>query len=197
MLTVIAVCAAGVARQYVRFILVVTIPLLIALLVVWGWLVPNQHPASYHSGITFAVANWLRVAATGAAFQAFLIPLIDHPAELHRFLRETRVSPSIVHVLVTAVIFLPEVGRRLARLMDARAAQGYPNGPIARLMATPKLLMPLVASLVDTAIRRAEFWSHRGVLVPRVIAARPTAPVLIQLAPLALGIGALCASLTL
>jgi hypothetical protein len=170
---------------------------LVALVVVWAWLIPEQHPPTYANGAAYALAAWLRIIACGAAFQALLIPLIHRPSELNRFLVETRTPTALAQVLITAVIFLPEVGRRLARLTEARAAQGHASHLLARLAAIPQLLMPLVSSLLDTAGRRAEFWSHRGVLE-----ARPGAPA-VKSSPLhlagavALGAASLAAAISL
>jgi energy-coupling factor transporter transmembrane protein EcfT len=193
----VAVVRMGVVRSHSRFVGLAALPLLVALLVLWGWLMPANHPARYSSGVTYALAGWLKIVSCGAVIQALMIPLINQPAELHRFLQETRIPAVLAQVLVTAVIFIPEVGRRLNRLTDARAAQGFPNDILARISSLPRLLSPLVSSLIDTATRRAEFWSHRGVLEPRPIAPRPAVSPLPFLAASTLGLGALVAALTL
>lgn len=193
----LAVIATGTLRQHARFVGLAALPLLAALLVLWGWLMPQAHPAGYSTGPAYALSTWLKIVSCGAVVQALMIPLIDRPAYLHQFLEDTRMPPPLAQVFVTAVIFIPEVGRRLNRLTEARAAQGYPNHLLARVVSLPQLLAPLVSSLIDTALRRAEFWSHRGVLTPRSVKVGRASSPLLSLGALELGFAALATALIL
>ena len=157
------VAAAEIARQHVRFVVGVTLPLLFALLIIWGLLV--KPPASMHlGGISYAVAIWLRIAAIGGVFQWLLLPLAERPIHFRSFLASLHLSGTLGTLLITPILFLPEVRRRMARIMDARKAQGLPATGIAGVRALPSMLTPLVSSLMESSLARAELWSHRGLL---------------------------------
>ena len=162
-LVLAAVCAAGLVRQHAQFLVTVGIPLLIALLVIWGYLV--EPPSSNgQNRFDYVLLIWLRVAAAGGALQWMLLPLVEQPLHLRAFLSALRLSGSIGTLLVTPILFLPEVRRRLARIIDARKAQGLPTRGLAGLRAMPWMLMPLISSLIESSLARAELWSHRGLL---------------------------------
>lgn len=164
-LVVIAVLAMRAGRDHLSFVLTLTTPLLLALLLVWGVLVaPGDVPRPDFDGPTYAVFTWLRFVACGGVLQACFLPLIAKPQYLKSFFSACRLPASLSILLVAAIVFLPEVRRRLARIIDARRAQGHRLAGIEGLRELPSLIMPLVSSLLDSATRRAEFWSHRGVL---------------------------------
>jgi len=134
-------------------------------LLVWGFVVDrNMIPSQHPNGVSYATFTWLRIVACGAVLQSLFIPLIDRPTELRRFLAKNGLSGTIGTLVITSVIFLPEVRRRLDRIIDARKANGFPVSGFSGLRQLPSLLMPLVSSLFESADKRAELWSHRGVL---------------------------------
>jgi energy-coupling factor transporter transmembrane protein EcfT len=166
-LVLIGVVACRVGKPHLRFVIFVTGPLLLALLIVWGWVIdPRQIPVP-HSGPSYAAFTWLKIIACGGILQCLFLPLVEHPAELRGFLERTGLSGSFGTLIMSAIVFLPEVRRRLAIIIDARKSQGYPVSGLSGMLALPATLMPLVSSLLDSATKRAELWSHRGVLQRR------------------------------
>lgn len=159
------VIATGVLARHFRFLIFITTPILLALLVVWGWVMdPAKIPAPHTDGLAYAVFNWLRIVACGGVLQSLFLPLVDKPQHLRSFLWSTGLRGPAGTVLVASIIFVPEVKSRLARIIDARRAQGYNLSGIHGLRQLPSLLMPLVSSLLDSATKRAELWSHRGIV---------------------------------
>lgn len=164
-LVLTAVLVSHLSVNHLRFMFFITSPLLIALLLVWGWLIDaRQIPAPHQSGIDYGLYLWLRVVACGGLFQCLFIPLIEQPAYLKNFLNRTGVGVALSTLILSSITFLPEIRRRIGRIIDARRAQGHPVKGLKALKELPTLLMPLVSSLLDTAAQRAEFLSHRGIL---------------------------------
>jgi len=128
---------------------------------------PNNVPAPHRTGVEYALYCWLRVVACGGALQFLFVPLIDHPAHLKDFLDRTGLRGSVGTLIVSSMVFIPETRRRLAQVVDARRAQGHTLAGLSGLRELPTLLMPLVASLLDSSVKRAEVWAHRGVLEKR------------------------------
>ncbi len=164
---VLAVLASRVGLTYVRFIAFVSMPLLLSLLVVWGWVIdPHKMPLSHQaeSGVNYAFFLWLRIAAWGGVLQFLFVPLVEHPSYLKGFLERTGLGGVSGTLIIAAIVFLPEMRRRIGQIIDARNAQGTPLRGLKGVRDVPTLLMPLLSSLLDTAAKRAELWSHRGLL---------------------------------
>jgi len=150
---------------HLRFVTFISTPLLVALLFIWGVIAAANHvPPPHHSGVDYAVFSWLRIVVCAGALQCLLVPLIEQPSHLKLFLEKSGLAGSLGTLIVASIIFLPEVRRRLRQIIDARRAQGYSLSGLRGIRDLPTLLMPLVSSLLDSATKRAEFWSHRGVL---------------------------------
>jgi len=153
------------ASPHMRFVAFVTAPLLVALAILWGWIIdPHQIPAPHPNGLSYAVFLWLRIVAVGGILQFLFLPLITSPNHLRDFLERTGLSGSAGTLIVTSIVFLPEVRRRFLRIVESRKAQGHVVSGIRGLLELPTILMPLVSSLLDSATTRAELWSHRGIL---------------------------------
>lgn len=164
-LVLTAVLVSHISANHLRFVFFITTPLLIALLLVWGWLIDaSQVSAPHQSGIHYAFFLWLRIVASGGLLQCLFIPLIEQPAYLKIFLERTGSGVALSTLILSSITFLPEIRRRVGRITDARRAQGYSLRGLKGLRELPTLLMPLVSSLLDTAAQRAEFLSHRGIL---------------------------------
>lgn len=165
-LVFMSVLATGSFRQHARFVFFVTIPILLALVVVWGFIMPSdQIPKGYLGGLSYATFTWLRIVAFGGVLQALMLPLVNHPLNLKAFLERNGLSGSFGTLILASVIFLPEVQRRLSIIIDARRSQGYTVSGFSGLQQLSQMLMPLVASLLDSASKRAEHWSHRGIFI--------------------------------
>jgi energy-coupling factor transporter transmembrane protein EcfT len=160
-----AVLMSRVSANHLRFVVFITTPLLIALLLVWGWLIDaRQVPTSHQSGIHYAFFMWLRVVACGGMLQCLFIPLIEQPAYLKVFLERIGAGVALSTLMLSSITFLPEIRRRVNRITDARRAQGHSLSGLKGLRELPALLMPLVSSLLDSSVQRAELLSHRGIL---------------------------------
>lgn len=161
----VAIIAVGVVGNHARFVAFISSPILLALLLVWGWAMePARIPLPHTSGISYALFSWLRIVACGGVLQGLFLPLVEKPNHLTSFLKATGLEGAAGTLIVASIIFLPEVKHRIARIIDARRAQGHMVSGIKGLLQLPRVLMPLVSSLLDSAIKRAELWSHRGVL---------------------------------
>ena len=156
------VALAGIARPHFRFVVLVTLPLLLALTLIWGFLVAP--PTRGIGGFSYAFATWLRIVVCGGVVQWLLLPLVEQPAHFRTFLQRLNVPPSVGTLLITPILFLPEVKRRIDRIVDARKAQGLKASGFSGLMALPAMIVPLIASLMDSALARAELWTHRGLM---------------------------------
>ena len=168
LLVFLSILATGCFRQHLRFVLVVTAPILCALIVVWGAILsPDKVPPGHINGIGYAIFSWLRIVTFGGVLQALLLPLVEHPIDLKIFLERNGLSGSLGTLVLASVIFIPEVQRRMGRVVDARRAQGFVVSGFSGLRQLPEMLMPLVASLLDSASKRAELWSHRGLFLRR------------------------------
>ena len=100
-LVLVGVAACQVVKPHLRFVVFVTGPLLLALLIVWGWLVdPRQIPAP-HSGFSYAAFTWLRIVACGGILQCLFLPLVEYPAQLRGF--ASRKEPLRILASVTAL----------------------------------------------------------------------------------------------
>lgn len=162
---IVAVLAADVVISHAKFAVFISFPILLALLLVWGWAAnPATVPLPHTSGISYAIFCWLRIVACGGILQALFLPLVNRPSHLTTFLKTTGMSGAFGTLVVSAIVFIPEIKHRLDRIIDARRAQGHKMSGIRGVMQLPGMLMPLVSSLLDSATKRAELWNHRGVL---------------------------------
>lgn len=162
-LVLVAVVATGEAGAHLRFMWSVGIVLLGALIVVWVIAMPLSH-GDHAQGLWRALLPWIRIMSCAGIMQALFLPLFERPRHLQDFLTATRMNGAVGMVFITSILFIPEVKRRLLHIIDARKAQGYDLQGVAGLRELPRLLMPLVSSLLDSSAKRAELWSHRGLL---------------------------------
>lgn len=161
----VAVLLTQTVYSHIRFVLLVGLPLLVALLLVWALAAdPARIPAPHSSGVELAVFNWLRIIGCAGVLQALFHPLVEHPLWLKDFLRRAGMPQALSTIIVASLVFLPEVRRRLSAVIDARKAQGHALSGLRGILQLPTLLVPLVASLLTSATKRAEFWEHRGIL---------------------------------
>jgi energy-coupling factor transporter ATP-binding protein EcfA2 len=158
-----AIIAAGVLRPHARFVLLLSTPILLALLLVWCIAVPKaQLPLGYSSGYVYALSTWLKLLITAGALQWLFLPLLEQPRALRRFLHGIHIRGQLLVLLLSTLAFIPEIDRRVRLIIDARRAQGVSPSGFRALLDLPTILMPLIASLLDSANKRAELWTHRG-----------------------------------
>ena len=164
---ILLVLVSRVSLNHIRFIAYVTVPMLLALLLVWGWaLGSRQVPIPHKSGVEYAFFLWLRIVSWGGVLQFLFVPLARQPFQLKGFLDHTGLSGLLGTLIIASIVFLPEMRRRMGQIIDARRAQGCSVRGLKGLKDLPTLLMPLISSLLDSAAKRAELWSHRGLLTP-------------------------------
>lgn len=156
------VALAGIARQHLKFVALVTLPLLLALSLIWGFIVAP--PTHRLGGFSYAFVTWMRIVVCGGVVQWLLLPLVEKPAHFRAFLQRLHVPPAVGTLLVTPILFLPEVKRRIDRIVDARKAQGIQTSGLSGMLALPAMIVPLIASLMESALARAELWTHRGLM---------------------------------
>lgn len=159
----VGLCFAGLAQQHLRYVVLITGPILVALLVVWG-LIAKAAPVLGVSGVEYALVTWVRISIVGGAFQWLVLPLTERPILLRGFLDTLGMKGAFATMIITPIIFIPEVRRRALMIVDARKAQGHRATGLSGLLAIPTMLGPLVASLLDGAIARGELWEHRNLL---------------------------------
>jgi energy-coupling factor transporter transmembrane protein EcfT len=162
---VVGVATAGVVGPHLRF-LAASLPLLASLLVVWGFAAPPF--GDVRAGLELALLYWLRICVLGGALQWLLLPLVKAPRHLRAFLARLGLPTWATLLLITPIVFLPEVRRRIERVVEARKAQGLSTRGLKGLRALPALISPLMASLLEAALGRSELWSHRNLLAARV-----------------------------
>jgi energy-coupling factor transporter transmembrane protein EcfT len=162
------VAVSGIGASHLRFVCYVTVPILLALVLVWGiFMDASKVPIPHRSGLQYALFCWLRIIICGGTLQFLFIPLLEHPINLKDFLDRTGLRGALGTLIVSSIIFIPETRRRLAQVIDARRAQSRNLSGVRGLRELPTLLMPLVTSLLDSSVKRAEVWAHRGVLDKR------------------------------
>lgn len=163
--TLLGAAVAGVLTHHLQLVLKLSLPLLAALLLVWGVVLPaTQVPVQGMGGFEYAFFIWARFLCCGAALQVAMLPLFMNPLHLRVFLAACRIPHWLAVTMIGAIVFMPEIGRRFRQLVDARRAQGLSLRGFRGVREIPWLVMPLVSSLLEAALARAEFWSHRGVL---------------------------------
>lgn len=165
--------AAHAVRQHVRFLLA-TLPLLAALLFIWAFVAP-PHEGEQVDGLALATLFWLRICILGGTFQWLLLPLTESPVHLRGFLDRLRLPAWATLLFITPIVFLPEIRRRIERVVEARKAQGLPATGLRGVRALPEIISPLMASLLEGALARAELWSHRNLLAAGRRDTRPIA----------------------
>lgn len=165
LLVIILIMYSQVIKKHLRFVFYVSLPMLLALLIMWGWIVDiHKVPEPFTNGVTYAFFAWLRIISWGGVLQFVFIPLVEKPAYLRSFFDKTRLNGKFGILIIASIVFLPEMQRRLYQIIDARHAQGKQLSGLKGLIDLPTILMPLISSLLDSASKRAELWSHRGVL---------------------------------
>jgi len=161
----VGVIICGISAAHFRFVTWVTLPFLFSLLVLYGLLIRAAPGGWASSGEHYAIYLWLRVAACGAIVQALLVPLMRRPACLKAFLEALGTGPTLGTLVLASVVILPDIRRTLERVQDARRSQGFRTDGLAGLWGLPSLLLPTISSLLVSANKRAELWSHRGILL--------------------------------
>jgi energy-coupling factor transport system permease protein len=124
----------------------------------------------YREGLLHGLAQSLRLIAV--TLGGLALSLSTPPDRLFAALQALRVPFGVAFLAVTALRFVPEVGREWWTVRAARAARGRPmwrRGPIAWVVEEVSLLRPVVARSLRRARALAESLDARGFdpLAPR------------------------------
>lgn len=162
------VMLTGISRVHFRFLALVTAPITILLIIVWGYLVgapPNKpFQSDPNGGIIYAATIAIRLMLIGGIFQLTFSTI---PQErIPKLLSDWGIPKTVAVIILVTLSLLPEVHRRTNQLLDAYRARGLlKRGFVNKLSAIPKLLIPLIAWTFRTAIQRSEFaWGQRKLL---------------------------------
>ena len=150
-----------------KFAAVGVAPILVALLVVWtaSSSAPPFEPIDWPGppGPGYALLIAARILAAGALLHAMVLPLVA-AGELAATLTAWGVGAKGTQIVVSSIALMEDVKRKAQRVADARAARGLmPKRRWHRLKALPALLRPVFFGSLESAIRRADLWRHRGI----------------------------------
>jgi hypothetical protein len=122
--------------------------------------ISNSSVASF----SYSLITWLRIVVSAGIFQSYLLPIFMRPLYLKSYIKSLKLSGDIAILIVSAVLFIPEIKRRYSLVIDATKVQGNYKSGFRALFNLPYLLMPLVASLLDISVERASLWQQRGII---------------------------------
>ena len=156
------------SRLHLRFVIWVLLPVAVALVVVWGWVVkaaPGGLPGSAPlEGLRFAAATSFRLAVLGGLWQLCFLTI--PPKALGSTLRSWGLRRDLLVVALGSLAVMPDLAARSRQVLSARYARGFLGRATwwSRARQLPALLPPLVAWVLRSSIQRAETWRHRGLL---------------------------------
>ncbi|MES2354503.1 MAG: energy-coupling factor transporter transmembrane component T [Pseudomonadota bacterium] len=157
---------AGTIRPFLRFVLAVVLPIAIALLFVWGWLVgaPPGVPigSAPIEGMAYAGVISLRLILLGGIGQLCLMTV--RPGDLPATLRSIGIKGDALVIALASYALVPELRLRMEQVITARHARGLlPNrNVITRIKHFPFMLRPLFGWVLRSALQRTETWRQRG-----------------------------------
>lgn len=155
------ICLSKAVKEHALFFVFFGLPFYLALLLIWVWANSDATVAG-RSAFEHANLSWVRVLVSAGTVQFALLPLVNSPIHLTALMRRLSLPRSIALLIASAVLFIPEAHRRLRGILDARKAQGYETRGLRGLVNIPAALMPLVSTLMLSAIERGHFWQQRG-----------------------------------
>lgn len=172
-LTLWLLCAAalllfGQGKKHLRLAVLSLLPLLIMLLVVWGWLIaaPPSMPigSNPQGGIAYALSVFSRLGLLAAIFQ--LVMLTIPTQQLPNCLYMWGVRGESLIIALGAFTLVPELQIRADQVMTARLARGSVKGNqlISRAAQLPLLLQPLLTWTLRSAVQRSKSWNQSGLL---------------------------------
>lgn len=162
------IACARLSRLHLRFVIWVLLPVAVALLVVWGWVVkaaPGGLPGSAPlEGLRFAATTSFRLAVLGGLWQLCFLTI--PPKALASTLRAWGLRRDLLVVALGSFAVMPDLAARSRQVLSARYARGFLGRATwwSRARQLPALLPPLVAWILRSSIQRGETWRHRGLL---------------------------------
>jgi energy-coupling factor transport system permease protein len=159
---------AGLEREHGRFVAGVVLPIGLALVLIWGYVVgapPGKEVSSNpEAGRAFAYVITLRLALLGGITQLGLMTI--EPENLMRTLRCWGLRGEKLIIAMSALVIWTEVKLRADQILTARYARGLVSKPglVQRAHQLPYILRPLVAWVLRSSIQRSEVWEQRQLL---------------------------------
>lgn len=191
------VLLTGIQKAYFRFIVVLVLPIAIALLIVWGWLVgapPGMPIGSAPTlGATYAATVVLRLAMLGGLGQLCLITVAPH--DLAQTLRAIGLKDDALVIALASFALVPEIRLRLEQVTTAQYARGLllNRRMTTRLRQFPHTLRPLFAWVLRSALQRSDAWRQRGLQADRLgsplLVSRPASVAILVLSFVWMGVG--------
>lgn len=149
------------------YLFAVVLPVGIVSAAVWGWLVGAPpgvaRGTNPGAGLEFAMLIALRLAVLGGLMQGVLLPI---PASrLVSAVARVGIRGDTLLIIAGSVALLPEMRLRADQVLTARYARGLLSrrGIARRLGESPRLVRPLLAWSLRSAIQRARHWEQRGI----------------------------------
>jgi energy-coupling factor transport system permease protein len=148
---------AEVGGPFARMAWKIAVPLLVALVLIQGFLV---------YGFGYALLQGLRLLVVMET--AFLFVLTTHPAKLVASLLARRLPNAVGYVVLATLQSVPMLQRRAATILDAQRARGLEveGTLVTRLRAYLPLIAPLVLSALTEVDERALALETRAFSVP-------------------------------
>lgn len=156
-----------VLKGHLRFAVLIVIPIMAALLAVWGWIVGAAPHAPLHSdsrgGIDFALLVSFRLLVVGGIWQLTFLTM--SPSTLVHTLRSWGLRGDSLLAAICTFTVLPDVRLRADRILTARKARGLgSSSKIGTARNLPHVLVPLVSWALRSAIERGRALEQRGLL---------------------------------
>ena len=155
-------------KAFISFFLKVFWPILIALIITWGFIIqqnPNSNsPASAIEGVKYSLFISLRLLILIGIFQVAFLSISKDT--LINQLRTMGFRQDYLLVMVGAYAIWPDMKKRSTQIIEARMARGLiPKMSLYyRIFQIKHILRPLVISTIHNAIVRAEVWSERDII---------------------------------
>jgi energy-coupling factor transporter transmembrane protein EcfT len=158
----------GLLPKFIRFLMLVQLPMTLMLVGVWGWVAkaPPGEPmgSDPHGGVLFALLISLRLTMLAGAFQLMMLSI--PPRLLPVTLRGWGLRGEGLVLALGVFAVEPELKLRAEQILVARRARGLLAGSRwAGFKQLPRLLRPLFVWSIRSAVHRAENWEQRAMLL--------------------------------
>lgn len=153
-------------RAHTKYLVAAILPIYIALLVIWGVVVPSPvaevGQSAGTTGYLYATTTALRLAGLGAVIQLCFLPPLRR-GDLIATLQGWGLRGTALIVTLSTLALVEDINHRARQVMEARIARGMsPHGLINDIKQLPVVLRPLFVFILHSAIKRAELWHHRN-----------------------------------
>ncbi|MCX5496682.1 energy-coupling factor transporter transmembrane component T [Kaistia dalseonensis] len=161
--------AMGVGPRVTKRLVITMLPLLVALLVVHGFLVsrpdfiPLVGPLTYSpTGLEYAAQVVTRIGAMLTASLIFVTT--THPGDILKSLDQRGVSPGVSYLIASPLLLIEPFSERAKAIRDAQRARGLDLTSTfkARFKALPALLIPLITLALSDLDHRASILNSRA-----------------------------------